>query len=552
GDVITVPVKVTYPDGTSDTVNAKVTVSDQSQKVEPKYKDKTGIPGEEVQVEQPNFTDKDGNPTTAPNGTKYELGKDAPQGVTVKPDGSLTVKVPEGAKDGDVITVPVKVTYPDGTSDTVNAKVTVSDQSQTVEPKYKDKTGIPGEEVPVEQPSFTDKDGNPTTAPNGTKYELGKDAPQGVTVKPDGRLTVKVPEGAKDGDVITVPVKVTYPDGTTDTVNAKVTVSDQSQKVEPKYKDKTGIPGEEVPVEQPSFSDKDGNPTTAPEGTKYELGKDAPQGVTVGPDGSLTVKVPEGAKDGDVITVPVKVTYPDGTSDTVNAKVTVSDQSQTVEPKYKDKVGTPGSSVKVDQPEFTGKDGKTTPAPEGTKYELGKDAPQGVTVNPDGSLTVKVPDGAKDGDVITVPVKVTYPDGTTDTVNAKVTVSDQSQKVEPKYKDKTGIPGEEVPVEQPSFSDKDGNPTTAPEGTKYELGKDAPQGVTVGPDGSLTVKVPEGAKDGDVITVPVKVTYPDGTSDTVNAKVTVSDQSQTVEPKYKDKVGTPGSSVKVDQPEFTG
>ena len=552
GDVITVPVKVTYPDKTTDTVNAKVTVSDQSQKVEPKYKDKTGIPGEEVPVEKPNFTNKEGNPTTAPNGTKYELGKDAPQGVTVKPDGSLTVKVPEGAKDGDVITVPVKVTYPDGTSDTVNAKVTVSDQSQKVEPKYKDKTGIPGEEVPVEQPSFTDKDGNPTTAPNGTKYELGKDAPQGVTVKPDGRLTVKVPEGAKDGDVITVPVKVTYPDGTTDTVNAKVTVSDQSQKVEPKYKDKTGIPGEEVPVEQPSFSDKDGNPTTAPEGTKYELGKDAPQGVTVGPDGSLTVKVPEGAKDGDVITVPVKVTYPDGTSDTVNAKVTVSDQSQTVEPKYKDKVGTPGSSVKVDQPEFTGKDGKTTPAPEGTKYELGKDAPQGVTVNPDGSLTVKVPEGAKDGDVITVPVKVTYPDGTKDIVEAKVTVSDQSQTVEPKYKDKVGTPGSSVKVDQPEFTGKDGKTTPAPAGTKYELGKDAPQGVTVNPDGSLTVKVPEGAKDGDVITVPVKVTYPDGTTDTVNAKVTVSDQSQTVEPKYKDKVGTPGSSVKVDQPEFTG
>nr|RAW04288.1 hypothetical protein DBT41_08705 [Aerococcus urinae] len=551
GDVITVPVKVTYPDGTTDTVNAKVTVSDQSQKVEPKYKDKTGIPGQEVPVEKPNFTDKDGNPTTAPDGTKYELGKDAPQGVTVKSDGSLTVKVPEGAKDGDVITVPVKVTYPDGTSDTVNAKVTVSDQSQTVEPKYKDKTGTPGQEVPVEKPSFTDKDGNPTTAPDGTKYELGKDAPQGVTVKPDGSLTVKVPEGAKDGDVITVPVKVTYPDGTTDTVNAKVTVSDQSQTVEPKYKDKVGTPGSSVKVDQPEFTGKDDNPTTAPEGTKYELGKDAPQGVTVKPDGSLTVKVPEGAKDGDVITVPVKVTYPDGTSDTVNAKVTVSDQSQTVEPKYKDKVGTPGSSVKVDQPEFTGKDGKTTPAPEGTKYELGKDAPQGVTVNPEGSLTVKVPEGAKDGDVITVPVKVTYPDGTSDTVNAKVTVSDQSQTVEPKYKDKTGIPGQEVPVEQPNFTDKDGNPTKVPEGTKYELGKDAPQGVTVKPDGSLTVKVPEGAKDGDVITVPVNVTYPDGTSDTVNAKVTVSDQSQKVEPKYKDKTGIPGQEVPVEQPNFT-
>ncbi|PKY86989.1 hypothetical protein CYJ30_02440, partial [Aerococcus loyolae] len=551
GDVITVPVKVTYPDGTSDTVNAKVTVSDQSQKVEPKYKDKTGIPGEEVPVEQPSFTDKDGNPTTAPNGTKYELGKDAPQGVTVNPDGSLTVKVPEGAKDGDVITVPVKVTYPDGTTDTVNAKVTVSDQSQTVEPKYKDKVGTPGSSVKVDQPEFTGKDGNPTEAPEGTKFELGKDAPQGVTVNPDGSLTVKVPEGAKDGDVITVPVKVTYPDGTTDTVNAKVTVSDQSQTVEPKYKDKVGTPGSSVKVDQPEFTGKDSNPTEAPEGTKYELGKDAPQGVTVNPDGSLTVKVPEGAKDGDVITVPVKVTYPDGTTDTVNAKVTVSDQSQTVEPKYKDKVGTPGSSVKVDQPEFTGKDSNPTEAPEGTKYELGKDAPQGVTVNPDGSLTVKVPEGAKDGDVITIPVKVTYPDGTTDTVNAKVTVSDQSQTVEPKYKDKVGTPGSSVKVDQPEFTGKDSNPTEAPEGTKYELGKDAPQGVTVNPDGSLTVKVPAGAKDGDVITVPVKVTYPDKTTDTVNAKVTVSDQSQKVEPKYKDKTGIPGEEVPVEKPNFT-
>ncbi|MCY3035150.1 YPDG domain-containing protein, partial [Aerococcus mictus] len=531
GVEVKVPVKVTYPDGTSDTVDAKVAVVDQSQKVQPKYDDKTGTPGQEVPVEKPNFTDKDNKPTKVPEGTKYELGKDAPQGVTVNPDGSLSVKVPEGAKDGDVITVPVKVTYPDGTTDTVNAKVTVKDQSQKVEPKYEDKTGTSGQEVPVEKPNFTDKDNKPTKVPEGTKYELGKDAPQGVTVNPDGSLSVKVPEGAKDGDVIAVPVKVTYPDGTTDTVEAKVTVVDQSQKVQPKYDDKTGTPGKEAKVDKPNFTDKDGNPTKTPEGTKYELGKDAPQGVTVNPDGSLSVKVPEGAKDGDVIAVPVKVTYPDGTTDTVEAKVTVVDQSQKVQPKYDDKTGTPGKEAKVDKPNFTDKDGNPTKTPEGTKYELGKDAPQGVTVNPDGSLSVKVPEGAKDGDVIAVPVKVTYPDGTTDTVEAKVTVVDQSQKVEPKYGDKTGTPGQEVPVEKPNFTDKDGKTTPAPEGTKYELGKDAPEGVTVHPDGSLTVKVPEGAKDGDVITVPVKVTYPDGTTDTVEAKVTVSDQSQKYTPK---------------------
>ncbi|MHB2078787.1 YPDG domain-containing protein [Aerococcus mictus] len=551
GDVITVPVKVTYPDGTTDTVEAKVTVVDQSQKVQPKYDDETGTPGKEAKVGKPNFTDKNGQPTTAPDGTKYELGKDAPQGVTVKPDGSLTVKVPEGAKDGDVITVPVKVTYPDGTTDTVEAKVTVVDQSQKVQPKYDDETGTPGKEAKVGKPNFTDKNGQPTTAPDGTKYELGKDAPQGVTVKPDGSLTVKVPEGAKDGDVITVPVKVTYPDGTTDTVEAKVTVVDQSQKVEPKYDDETGTPGKEAKVGKPNFTDKNGQPTTAPDGTKYELGKDAPQGVTVNPDGSLTVKVPEGAKDGDVITVPVKVTYPDGTTDTVEAKVTVVDQSQKVEPKYDDETGTPGKEAKVGKPNFTDKNGQPTTAPDGTKYELGKDAPEGVTVKPDGSLTVKVPEGAKDGDVITVPVKVTYPDGTTDTVEAKVTVVDQSQKVEPKYDDETGTPGKEAKVGKPNFTDKNGQPTTAPDGTKYELGKDAPQGVTVNPDGSLTVKVPEGAKDGDVITVPVKVTYPDGTTDTVEAKVTVVDQSQKVEPKYDDETGTPGKEAKVGKPNFT-
>ncbi|WP_210386521.1 YPDG domain-containing protein, partial [Aerococcus mictus] len=73
----------------------------------------------------------------------------------------------------------MKVTYPDGTSDTVDAKVAVVDQSQKVQPKYDDKTGTPGQEVPVEKPVFTDKDGNPTKTPEGAKYELGKDAPQG-------------------------------------------------------------------------------------------------------------------------------------------------------------------------------------------------------------------------------------------------------------------------------------------------------------------------------------------------------------------------------------
>ncbi|WP_197482616.1 YPDG domain-containing protein, partial [Aerococcus loyolae] len=181
-------------------------------------------------------------------------------------------------------------------------------------------------------------------------------------------------------------------------------------------------------------------------------------------------------------------------------------QSQTVEPKYKDKVGTPGSSVKVDQPEFTGKDGKTTPAPEGTKYELGKDAPQGVTVNPDGSLTVKVPDGAKDGDVITVPVKVTYPDGTTDTVEAKVTVSDHSQKYTPKpvitlVDDLNKITKEEQDQAVKSLKD---------------FNKDLPKDTVITID-----------KDGNAI-----FTYPDGTTDLIEKDKVFAERETTLPPVF--------------------
>ncbi|WP_195852486.1 YPDG domain-containing protein, partial [Aerococcus mictus] len=89
----------------------KVTVVDQSQKVEPAYTPETAKPGETKKVSKPSFTDKDGNPTNEPEKTNYTTpDKDKlPEGVTVKEDGTLTVKVPNGAKDGSDIEVPVTV-----------------------------------------------------------------------------------------------------------------------------------------------------------------------------------------------------------------------------------------------------------------------------------------------------------------------------------------------------------------------------------------------------------------------------------------------------------
>ncbi|SEB28554.1 Rib/alpha/Esp surface antigen repeat-containing protein, partial [Corynebacterium coyleae] len=69
---------------------------------------------------------KDGNPTTPPDGTTFTPGENTPDGVTIDENtGEITVTIPKDAKPGDKITVPVEVTYPDGSKDNTTVTVTV-------------------------------------------------------------------------------------------------------------------------------------------------------------------------------------------------------------------------------------------------------------------------------------------------------------------------------------------------------------------------------------------------------------------------------------------
>ncbi|AKV59631.1 hypothetical protein AK829_11420 [Corynebacterium riegelii] len=481
GDKITIPVVVTYPDGTKDNTTVTVTVTNKDAGIyDPSYDSKLVVPGEETKS-TPTIKDNQGKETTAPEDTKFTIPESytAPEGYEVKIDetsGEITVTFPDKSKlNKDTVEdfdVPVTVTYPDKSVDNVtahfkldtdgngdpditdpdddgdgipddkeiddNTNPKVPNQNLEYEPEYEDGSGKPGEDVKIDKPVFKDKNGNPTTAPDGTTFTPGDNAPDGVKVDENtGEITVTIPEDAKPGDKITVPVVVTYPDGSKDNVDVTVTVEQpdkpetpptkDNENYEPDYEDGSGKPGEDITIHKPEFKDKDGNPTTAPDGTTFTPGENAPDGVKIDENtGEITVTIPEDAKPGDKITVPVVVTYPDGSKDNVDVTVTVEDpdakQNEEFEPGYEDGSGKPGEDVTIDKPVFKDKNGKETTPPEGTKFEKGEGAPEGVTVHEDGSITVKVPKDAKPGDKITVPVTVTYPDGSKDNVDVTVTV----------------------------------------------------------------------------------------------------------------------------------
>ncbi|WKE56086.1 YPDG domain-containing protein [Corynebacterium tuberculostearicum] len=218
--------------------------------------------------------------------------------------------------------------------------------------KYDETKGTAQEKDLESKPSFD----NPNTdaveeMPEGATFEFSDPAAAeklGLSIDPKTGA-VKWPADKQVEGENEVPVKVTWtPAEGADPVSREVPVkfnldapaSKDNESFEPEYEDGSGKPGEDVNIDKPVFKDKDGNKTTPPEGTKFEKGEGAPDGVTVNEDGSITVKVPEDASPEEKITVPVDVTYPDGSTDKV--KVTVTVEKPDAEPEV------PGADVSVD------------------------------------------------------------------------------------------------------------------------------------------------------------------------------------------------------------
>ena len=440
--LVNVPMLVTYPDGTTETVNVPIEIKAKqtdADKYEPTAKDQTVNIGE-----TPDAKGSIGNVSDLPNGTTFEYKT---------PVDTTTA----GEKDATVV-----VTYPDGSKDEVPVKVTVVDPRTDADkntPTAKDQTVNIGE-----TPDAKGSIGNVSDLPNGTTFEYKT---------PVDTTTV----GEKDATVV-----VTYPDGSKDEVPVKVTVVDSRTDAD---KNTPTAKGQTVNIgETPDAKGSIGNVSDLPSGTTFEY--KTPVDTTTA-----------GEKDATVV-----VTYPDGSKDEVPVKVTVVDPRTDADkntPTAKDQTVNVG-----DTPDAKNSIGNVGDLPSGTTIEY---------KTPVDTTTV----GEKDATVV-----VTYPDGSKDEVPVKVTVVDprtDADKNTPTAKDQTVNVGD-----TPDAKNSIGNVGDLPSGTTIEY-KTPVDTTTVGEkDATVVVTYPDGSKD----EVPVKVTVKDPRTDADKNTPTAKDQTVNV------------------------
>ena len=293
--------------------------------------------------------------------------------------------------------------------------------------------------------------------------------------------TFDIPAEAEKGDVYNVVVV----SGNNDVAAWSVLVTDKAaEEFEPGYEDGSGKPGDDVTVPAPEFRDKDGNPTEAPDGTKFTPGEDAPEGVKVDENtGEITVPVPEDAKPGDKITVPVEVTYPDGSKDNVDVTVTVEEPDAPAPTPGDDKTEVDSSGKKPVDPtdEKQGSGVKVINPDNDTKVsakdEDGKDVP--AVINPETGEIELTPGKDVDGPITVVVEDPDLPNG-----KAEIEIEVEGHEKGRDDNDKTTTASEEDPNYGDAVVVKPGESKDS----KKPFGeKDVPADTTI------TVKVPENA-----------------------------------------------------------
>ncbi|MCY3030636.1 Rib/alpha-like domain-containing protein [Aerococcus sp. Group 1] len=512
--------------------------------------------------ERKETVDKDGETKISyePLKTVKVGNKDIP--VTVDPKtGEVTIEAADTAKiPGETVTVPVTLTYPNGMKVKTDAVIKVlpkEEQKDLVEPQYTEVPGKVGEEV-SSTPKFTDKAGKDTAKPEGAKFALGENAPEGATVDPETGVVKYTPKAGDAAKTVNVPVVVTYKDGSQDTTNAPIHVAAQD-----KIKDVTD-PNAPVPegyVRLKFNADsKDGSVTgefadnakvkafDVLKGTKFNdpaIREKFDQVVPTNPvadnpakkwsswepifDNELAKDTPiEKGLKGD--TREYHSVYEDKAFNEDNvgiAKVEIvqdpTKKAYTEGKEGDNKLDPAGTQVKLT--DANGVEKVVEPKDFG-KYgiKLGlKDVPNYTTETP---LTKKDHDGKK--------VEVTVP-GKSGELKAEskvpITVKQQDKDaLEPSYAPTEANVGQEAASKAPTFKDSANKAVKQPAGVTFALGKDAPAGAKIDPKTGVVTYTPQDTDEGKAVKVPVVVTYGDKTTDTTEASFNVAQRADVIEP----------------------
>ena len=424
--------------------------------------------------------------------------------IQVEDDGTIVATPPAGATPGEY---EVEIETPSGTREKVTVQVTpqppMAQRYDVAGPTVAAPAGTvrtaPSLRAQVTEAGFVYDD---RVLPVGTTFDVRH---EWARVDANGRVTFSPPKDAKRG-TYEVPLAINYPDGSRGEVTVTFVVGDPLYADLVDYGFETGLkvlPGRSVTILRTSD-------TPMPEGTTFKMKAGANlSGWSASVDeetGNVRVTAPEsGTSD---VTVPVVAYFPDGSSleRTADASVATTSQAGTdAAPKYTETVAGPGQTV-VTEIEHN--------QPEGATFTVVDDGGLNVGVDKStGALRITVPKDAQLDETYKVTVRVVHPDGSAEEVVAEVRTQSDAKRYDVDF---TGanVPVGGVATQKPA--------TKLPEGTRFSTdGFDKPGwDVTIDEvTGQLTVSSTSNVPVGTTATVPVKVTYPDGSTETVNVPV---------------------------------
>ena len=459
-----------------------------------------------------------------PDGTTTELPAEE-SWISVEGDGTVVARPPRNAEPGEY-----RVEVQDDSGETHTITVEVDEPTPMAQQHEVRFPLIPvpaGATRQAGRPRATVTDGPFVYAdrrlPEGTRFEVDPAYADWVRVDNNGRLTFTPPKDAAPG-IREIPVKVTFPDGSSRTYAAEVEIGDPllAYTTELGYEEGLSVrPGEGITVLRTGAA-------VLPEGTTFEVDRSQALGDWVAivdeHTGNLRVFAPQQGE----VKVPVIAYFADGSSAELTASVRVSTSSALANahsPSYADVSAAPGGTVTV---KLRGS------VPAGTTFAV-VDGGGLRNVGVDrrtGSLKIELPADAQLDTPYTVTVRVRYADGSTEEITVQVTAASEAARFTPRVAGVTAEIGEATTVR-----------TGLNQNAKLaEFDHDGWQVFYDRATGELTAKPNSDVPVGTVLKVPMKVTFPDGSTKIVEYAFTATDTPAPAEKQNRTSSGSSDGS----------